>query len=184
MTIEKRLAAGGFSAVTGRTLTGYPVLWDVEANIGGQFTETFQRGAFTRSLADKAGREKLILVDHDGSQLLGRVGVNATMVEDARGLKVTVDLPSTALADEIRGLQEADLLGGWSLGFQVPPTGDTWTAGNKRTIVEANIIEASVIRAHAAYVETKGTTSLRSLHASAEADLRNKLYLHYLGGAH
>ncbi len=179
--IEKRLAGQPHSEVTGRTLSGYVVLWGVETRIGGQFTETFKRGAFTRSLADKTGREKLVLVDHDSSQLLGRVGVNATMAEDARGLKVTVQLPDTALANEIRGLQEANLLGGWSIGMQVPPTGDVWK-GDKRTIVEANIVEASVIRSHAAYEATKGTTSLRSLHAGAEADLRKRLYLHYLGG--
>jgi len=180
--MERRVASGSFSEVQGRILSGYPVLWGVEASInGGQFIEVFQRGAFARSLADKTSREPLVLVDHSASQLLGRVGVNATMEEDSRGLKVTVQLPDTALANEVRALHEAGLLGGWSIGMQVPPTGDVWK-GNKRTIVEARAVEASVIKSHAAYEETKGTTSLRALHAGAESDLRKRLYLHYLGG--
>ncbi|NTI48502.1 HK97 family phage prohead protease [Agrobacterium rhizogenes] len=182
--IEKRLAVSTFSEVTGRQLSGYVVLWGVEANIGGQFTEVFERGAFADSLADRTGlREVLILANHDPEALLGRVGVNASLVEDSRGLKATVELPSTGAANDIRELASKGLLGGWSIGFAVPPGGDTWD-GNKRTIRKAIAIEASAISSHAAYEETKSTVSIRSLHANAERDMRRALYLAVLGGAH
>ncbi|NTF55546.1 HK97 family phage prohead protease [Agrobacterium rhizogenes] len=182
--IEKRLAVSSFSEVTGRTLSGYVVLWGIEANIGGQFTEVFERGAFADSLANRTGlREVLILTDHDPEALLGRVGINATLVDDSRGLKVTVELPDTSVANDVRELASKGLLGGWSIGFAVPPGGDTFDGNNKRTIRKAIAIEASAIRSHAAYEQTKDTVSIRSLHANAERDMRRALYLAVLGGA-
>ncbi|MFB2563469.1 HK97 family phage prohead protease [Rhizobium sp. IMFF44] len=183
MTIEKRLASAPFQQVTGRTLSGYAVLWGVETAIGGEFIEVFERGAFQATLADRSGKRDIVgIVDHDPSAYLCRTA-NGTMrlTEDARGLLVEYDLAPTALGDEILALAQRKDLGGLSIGFSVSPGGDSFS-GNKRTVREATLYEVSVIRAHAAVEPSAATLSVRALHAGAEADMRRRLYATILGG--
>lgn len=186
MTIEKRLAPAGYQqTVTGRMLSGYAVLWSVETKInGGTFIEVFERGAFTKTLADRSGMRDIVgIVDHDPSAYVSRQS-NGTMriSEDARGLLVDYDLPETSLGDEILALAARKDLAGLSIGFSVAPGGDSFV-GNKRTVREATLFEVSIIRTHAAVAETADTLSVRSLHQSAEADMRRALYAAILGGA-
>lgn len=185
MTIEKRLAPASYpQTITGRTLSGYAILWGVEAIIGSEFTEVFERGAFSKTLTDRTGMRDIVgIVDHDPSAYVARQS-NGTMriSEDSRGLLVEYDLPPTALGDEVIALAARKDLAGLSVGFSVGPGGDSFVK-NKRTIREAALFEVSIIRAHAAFAETADTLSVRSLHASAEADMRRQLYTHILGGA-
>lgn len=179
MNIEKRLAAAPFSEVTGRTLTGYAVLWGVETRIG-DFSEVFERGAFTQTLASRDGlRDILFLVDHDPTQLLARQGNGSLRIqEDAKGLRVEATLPETQLGNDTLTMASQRLLGGLSIGFIA--TDDQWTT-NKRSVRQADLIEVSVIHAHAAVLPTASTLDVRKMHAGAEADLRARLYTYYLG---
>ncbi|MBB4232073.1 HK97 family phage prohead protease [Rhizobium mongolense] len=180
MQTEKRLAAAPFSEITGRILTGYAVLWGVETRIG-DFTEVFEPGSFTKTLTNRESRHRdiLLLTDHDASQLLARqANASLRISEDSRGLKVEATLPETQLGNDIKAMAESKLLGGLSIGFIAAD--DSWT-GNKRTVRQADLLEISVIRAHAAVEPTAHTLSLRKLHSDAEADLRARLYTYYLG---
>jgi HK97 family phage prohead protease len=180
MTIEKRVAAAPFQQVTGRTLSGYAVLYGVETRIG-DFTESFAAGSLTQTLANRDGKRDIVaLADHDASALLGRVSSGTLKLkEDARGLAFELDLPPTLLGDEILALAQRGDLGGVSFGFIA--TADDWQ-GDRRTVTQADLFEISIIRSHAAYHDTASTLSIRSLHANAEQDLRRRLYAIYLGG--
>ncbi|WP_027513560.1 HK97 family phage prohead protease [Rhizobium sullae] len=179
MQTEKRLAAAPFSEITGRILTGYAVLWGVETRIG-DFTEIFERGAFTQTLANRANlRDILLLVDHDSTQLLARqANSSLTITEDAKGLRVQASLPDTQLGNDTLKMAEAGLLGGLSVGFVAVK--EEWT-GNRRSVSQADLVEVSIIHAHAAVLPTADTLDVRKLQAGAEADLRARLYTYYLG---
>lgn len=181
MKMEKRLAAAPFSDVTGRTLTGYAVLWGIETKIG-DITEVFERGAFAKTLANREGmRDVLFLANHEATQLLARqANGSLTIQEDARGLKVEAKLPDTQLGNDTLTMATAGLLGGLSIGFVA--VDEQWT-GSKRTVRQADLVEVSVIHAHAAVLPTASTLDVRKMHDAAEADLRGQLYTYYLGGA-
>ncbi|NTF48508.1 HK97 family phage prohead protease [Rhizobium rhizogenes] len=179
-TIEKRLAVEGLQAKTGRTLSGYAIMYGVESRIG-DFTESFAPGSVTKTLRDRPNQRDIVgLVDHDASQLLGRQASGTLRLQDTpKGLAFEIDLPPTPLGDEVLALAQRGDLGGVSFGFIA--TAEDWQ-GDKRTVKEAQLLEISIIKAHAAYQDTASTLSIRSLHANAESDLRKRLYLHFLGG--
>jgi HK97 family phage prohead protease len=180
-TIEKRLAPAGYQqAVTGRTLSGYAVLYNVEARIG-DMTESFAPGSMTKTLANRQpGRDIVALVDHDLSSLLGRVSSGTLkLTEDQRGVRFDIDIPRSALGDEILALQARGDLGGVSFAFRAT---DQSFDGDKRVVKEAELYEISIIKAFSAY-PNGDTLSVRSLHQQAANDLRRQLYTHYLGGA-
>lgn len=179
-TIEKRLAASDFSAVKGRTLSGYAVQYGVESRIG-DFTESFASGSVRKTITDRPDQRDIVgLADHNSSELLGRTSSGTLRLnEDARGLAFEIDLPPTPLGDEILALAARKDLGGVSFAFI--PIAEEWS-GDKRTVTEAQILEISIIRAHAAYASTASTLSVRSMCQQAEQSLRQHMYLHYVGG--
>lgn len=72
--------------------SGYASLTETPYNVG-FYTETIKRGAFKRTLAEKPDVQMLINHGEGGSGMpIARTGVNMTLTEDERGLKVDADL--------------------------------------------------------------------------------------------
>jgi HK97 family phage prohead protease len=137
----------------GRELVGYASVWDQPALIENRFTEVVKRGSFRATLA--AGDDVAMLVDHDGSKLLGRTASGTLQLrEDAHGLAFTCQLPHTQLADDVLELTRRGDIRACSFGFTVPPGGDLWPAPDRRELHDVRLAECSIIHFRAAYAGT------------------------------
>ncbi len=150
--IERRALAGELRADTaGRKLTGYAARFGVEARIGGAFTETIRAGAFRSSLGN--GGDILALADHDAARLLARTRSGTLrLAEDARGLAFDLDVPDTALGNDMLVLAQRGDLGGASIGFRLIE--DHWPASDRRELRAVELVEVSIVQAFPAYPQT------------------------------
>lgn len=149
MTLERRSVDVEVRA-KGRRLEGYAALFNVEARIGGDFTETIAFGAFAGSIAG----DVLALVDHDPGRVLARTKSRTLRLsEDNRGLAFDLDVPDTSHGRDVLALAERSDVGGMSFGFSVPDGGDSWT-GNQRELRAVTLHEISVVLAWPAYEGT------------------------------
>lgn len=119
----------------GRTVVGLAVPFDVPTEIRdpmGSYVESFKRGAFARTLAERgAARVKLVAV-HDYRKLpLGRL---TQAVEDTAGLRIEARISATAAGDEALELVRDGALDSFSIGFAPVAGGDRWS--RDRTSVE------------------------------------------------
>ena len=149
--MEKRYAPNGVN-VEGRKLVGVGVPYNKPARVvvnGRTVTERFMPGAFKRTLAER--RDVLMLSDHDPSKVLGRTRSGSLRLHEAPdGLRFEVDLPDTTAARDALALAERGDTGGASVGFRA--TRETWNADKtERTVIEADLLEVSVIASHPAY---------------------------------
>jgi hypothetical protein len=130
-------------------IEGYAATFGTRTNIGGQFNEVIQRGAFKRSLAD--GDEVVALIDHNSSLLLGRRSAGTlTLSEDATGLKFAVELSDTSAARDAYQNLKAGNLRECSFGFFVDgPDGEQWSqmpdGTMLRTLVSVRLFDVSVV---------------------------------------
>jgi HK97 family phage prohead protease len=137
----------------GRELIGHAAVFDQPARIENRFTETVRRGSFRATLA--AGDDVAMLVDHDGSKLLGRTASGTLQLrEDAHGLAFTCQLPATQLAEDVLELTRRGDIRACSFGFTVPPGGDRWPAPDRRELLNVQLAECSIIHFRAAYAGT------------------------------
>ena len=120
-------------------ISGYAAVFDSPADIGGQFTEIVQPGAFSRALREK--QNVRILWNHDSAKVLAttRAGT-ATVTQDKHGLFVQAQLdPSISWhQDAFRSIVRGDV-NGMSYGFVVDNDGQKWeTRAGKtyRTLVD------------------------------------------------
>ncbi|MGE0743132.1 MAG: HK97 family phage prohead protease [Hyphomonadaceae bacterium] len=172
--IERRAAELEVRA-KGRTLEGYAAVFGVRAKIA-DFDEIISPGAFAATLADAT--DKLALVDHAPTQLLGRTrNRSLTLSEDSKGLHFRIQLPKTSLADDMLALAEAGSLGGASFGFRTIK--DAW-AGSLRTLHAVALREISVVSAWPAYPQT--TVSARARGVVSDTPLARRLRLLELEG--
>lgn len=136
-------------------LEGYAAVFNHESQDLGGFTESVRPGAFARSLGDPASI--LALYDHDRKNVLGRVGAGTLrLMEDARGLSFSIDLPPTTTGRDLGALVERGDVQGASFAFTVPKGGDSWVRrGNKfhRELLDVNLHEIT-ITASPAYLDT------------------------------
>ena len=156
--------AGGWSASPRRSIR--------KRRIGGPspsgFTETIQHGAFAASLA-RVGSDVLALLDHDPSRLLARQSSGTLrLLEQRDGLAYDIALPATTLASDLLALVERGDVEGMSFGFR--PVKEDWPARDRRVLVACDLVEISVIQAHAAYAAT--SVQARSADAQAQAAAR------------
>jgi HK97 family phage prohead protease len=128
----------------GRTVVGLAVPYDVPTEIheaGGTYTETFARGAFARTIAERGDRVKF-LAQHDRRSLpLGR----ATLLrEDAAGLFGEFRVSKTAAGDEALELIRDGALDALSIGFA--PVRDVWSRDRGSvTRAEVKLHEVSAV---------------------------------------
>ena len=152
MTLETRALSAPVDVVgeDKRTAVGYAALFNERANIAGAFDEQIAPGAF-----DGFG-DVLALVDHDTGRVIGRTTSGTLRLEqDARGLRVEVDLPDTQDGRDLAVQLGRGDISGMSFGFRV--TGDEWDESGDmplRTIRSVDLIEVSAV-ALPAYKETE-----------------------------
>ncbi len=159
---------------TGRRLEGYAATFNADAKIG-RFTETISPGAFRSSLAG----DVLALFNHDPAAVLGRTRSRTLRLsEDSRGLAFDLDLPDTAAGRDVLAMAERGDLGGMSFGFLTPKGGDKWQ-GERRTLVNVELREISVISAWPAYPDT--SLALRSFQLVQDHERRRRALI--LAGA-
>lgn len=121
-------------------LVGYAAVFNsLSADLGG-FMERIMPGAFKGAIA--GGTDIRALVDHDSSKLLGRTSNNTVRVaEDAKGLRVEVDLPDTTYARDVKALVARKDVRGMSFGFRVPDGGQRFTRENGQHIRELTSVD-------------------------------------------
>lgn len=119
MTQLVRAFGDGDLDVRGRTVVGYAVPFGIPANVSDDgrtsYSEQFERGAFTRTIAERGDRVKfLALHDRDSRLPLGRATV---LREESRGLYAELQVSRTAAGDEALELIRDGSLDGLSVGF-------------------------------------------------------------------
>lgn len=121
-------------------LIGYAAVYNsLSADLGG-FKERIMPGAFKGSVAGST--DIRALVDHDSTKLLGRTS-NGTLrlAEDAKGLRIEIDLPDTSYARDTRNLIARKDVRGMSFGFLIPDGGQRFTKESGQTIRELTNID-------------------------------------------
>jgi len=146
---------------TGMTFTGYAAVWNSPSEPL-PFIERIAPGAFNRSIRSR--NDIKMLWNHDTGQILGSTRANTlTVEEDAKGLRVTAQLPNTTTGRDAAELLRRGDIDSMSFGFTVPKGGDEWNAdGSERTLKSVRLHEVSLV-AYPAYPSTAGTTSVRGL---------------------
>ena len=126
-----------------RMLVGYPIVFNSETDIGGEFREVIRPGALTKTLQE-AGRRVVALYQHMSDRVLGRLGVNLSLVPDERGVRMELSLPDTTLARDAYEEVRQGILDGMSFGFRVVK--ELWDSGrNLREVLELELFEVSVV---------------------------------------
>jgi HK97 family phage prohead protease len=84
----------------GNHLAGHAAVFDTLADIGGWFREKIARGAFDKTLADKADVKALF--NHNPSAVLGRTTSGTLKLStDDRGLVVDIDVAPTTVGNDL-----------------------------------------------------------------------------------
>lgn len=159
------------SDAAGRRVSGYAALFNEETRIGNSFTEVLRPGCFSGSLD---GRDVLLLSDHDPTKVLSRVKAGTLKLsENGKGLYFEADIAPTSAGDDALSLLRSGNMGGASFGFHVIK--DRWT-GEKRELLEVNLLECSLVGAWPAYSGTGDTLAAR---ARMSCDAARKLRLRW-----
>lgn len=128
----------------GRTLVGIAAPFNSPALImsrSGQYEESFRKGAFSRSIAQKANKIK-VHYQHDKHRLIGAA---QKLEERDQGLYVELRVSKTREGDEVLELVRDGALDSFSVGF-IPVKGkDIWTADRSKVErTEVKLLEISV----------------------------------------
>ena len=107
----------------------------------GDYQETFKRGAFTRSIAERGDRIKFLSQHQRTTNPLGRA---VLLREDTAGLYGEFRVSATQAGDEVLELIRDGALDSFSVGFQ--PIRETWNRNRtERTHYESKLTEVSVV---------------------------------------
>lgn len=96
-------------------IEGYAAVFNKDSEDFGGWHERIAPGAFSSVLKDNA----VALFNHDMSLIIGRNGVNLTLLEDETGLKYRVKLPDTSLGKDMRQLIKDKIIDKSSFAFTV-----------------------------------------------------------------
>jgi HK97 family phage prohead protease len=126
--IERRMGSGGEIRVSaspeqgGRIISGYALIFNSESLDLGGFREVVRPEAIDRSLR----LDVLALADHDSARVLGRVSSGTLrLTKDARGLRITIDLPETSAGRDVyESVRRRDVR---SMSFGFSNAKDEWT---------------------------------------------------------
>jgi HK97 family phage prohead protease len=151
----------------GRTMTGYPIVFDQWTTINsweGEFKERIAPGALRKTLRENSHAVK-VLFNHGmdpsiGDKPLGRASV---MRADAHGLYVEVPMSDTSYNDDLIALMRDGALDGMSFRFSVPEGKDSWERPKRglpeRTINELRLFELGPVTFPAYQATTVGIRS-------------------------
>lgn len=165
--VERRAVDGGKV-----TVAGYAAVFGEVTDIGGWFTETLARGAFTETLKTSDVRAYF---DHDRGRILGRSTAGTLrLTEDTKGLHVEIDLPDTTDGRDVAALIERGDVSGMSFGFAVQrQLWDETVEPPLRTILAVDLREVSIV-SEPAY--EGATIALRSLEAARKEKREHPAY--------
>lgn len=146
------------------TLVGYAAVFNSKSVDMG-FYEIVAPGAFSRALS--SGIDVRALAHHDSSSVIGRRKAGTLRLEeDAKGLRVEIDLPDTSHGRDIRESVARGDLDGMSFGFSVRDAAwETQDGEDVRILKDVEVYEVSVV-AFPAYEGTE--VSVRSAKAVLE----------------
>lgn len=167
MVSELERRAASEIGATGRTITGYAIVFNSpSADLGG-FVEVIEPSAVERSLRDEA--DIRALVDHDTSKVLGRTTAGTLrLAKDSHGLRVEIDVPKTTAGNDILESVSRRDVSGMSFTFAVVrPQGERFERRDKtvtRIITDMVIREISVVT-FPAYAATDVQVAQRALRA-------------------
>jgi len=150
LSVEKRTVTAqtaqtrAFTEGSQRKIRGYAVVWDaISQPLGGGFTESFQKGAFSKYL--RSGQPIKALWNHNSDMPLGSTRNGTLLVwEDEYGLRYEIILPDTSWAADAWEAVSSGLVDGTSFGFFV--IRDHWGKRDgrpHRTVTEAKLLEVS-----------------------------------------
>jgi HK97 family phage prohead protease len=134
-------------------IVGYAAVFNSLSQVLWGFREKIAPGAFGASLAD----DVRALWNHDTAYVLGRTAAGTLRLsEDAKGLRVEIDPPETALAASfVESIRRGDV-SQMSFGFSVLE--DTWDEDDQgqmiRTLLKVKLYEVSPVT-FPAYTETE-----------------------------
>ena len=127
---------------TGRTITGIVVPFDRVATVsdgGPAYEESFRRGAFAKTIAERGDRVKLLSHHDRGRNPLGRA---TALREDAAGLYGEFAVSRTTAGDEALELVRDGALDSFSVGFAPVKAVRT---GKVTVRTEVHLREASLV---------------------------------------
>ncbi|MBB5776232.1 HK97 family phage prohead protease [Nonomuraea jabiensis] len=168
MTLIRAFPNGDLSlGRDGRTVTGVAVPFGVQADVNdgyGMYREEFRRGAFTRTIAERGNRVKVLAQHNRNTMPIGR----ATLLrEDPAGLYAELRISQTTAGDEALELIRDGALDGLSIGFNA--IRDERGADGTVIRTEVRLNEISVVP-FAAY-ESATITGVRSQDARPHLNL-------------
>jgi len=120
--------------IEGRTFSGYASTYDLD-----QGGDVIMPGAFTKTLAERAGRVK-VLWQHGEP-----IGKPKSMREDERGLYVEAQISKTRLGDEALELMRDGVIDSMSIGYSVPQGKSRYDDKGSRIIEELTLYEFSAV---------------------------------------
>ncbi len=125
----------------GLSFRGYAAVFDSPSEDLGGFKETIRKGAFSKTLKDKAGVR--MLWNHNDDVVLGSTRAKPVptlrLAEDDRGLLAEADLPNSEWGRPVAEALRRGDIDAMSFGFMVRR--DTWPDKATRELVEVRLIE-------------------------------------------
>lgn len=140
----------------GRTVRGLAAPFNAPATIqdwSGSFVETILPGAFSRTIRERGDRVKFRVEHADGA--VWPIGRATSLTEESVGLVAELRVSNTTAGNDALELIRDGVLTGLSIGFRVPPGGDSWSPNrSRRDLHEIRLLEVSVV-GEPAYSEAK-----------------------------
>ena len=135
-----------------RNINGFIPYNDLSEYMG--FYERIAPGAFNKTLAD--GADVRALVEHSDQRLLARTKNGSLHLESLEdGLHFNFDAPETQDGNDILTMTRSGLVNGCSFGFIVMEDSYEYVDGKEiRTILQARLLEVSIVLSEPAYANT------------------------------
>jgi len=166
--LERRSAK--IDGISGNTVTGHAVVFDVRSRDLGGFQEIVRPQAVDRSL--DADARIVALYNHDSAAVLAHTPNTLTLTKDARGLAFRMRLPDTTVGRDVFELVTRGDIAGASFGFRTIK--DAWRQEGGvmvRELLDVEIAEIT-LTAFPAYDQTDVTIAKRSLEQFARQGQR------------
>lgn len=148
-----------------RLLSGYVATFNNKAKIrswSGEFEEWIEPGAFADSL--RSGRDIRYLFEHDPRALLARTSAgNLTLSEDAKGLRISAQLPDTQLGRDTYEQVRVGNLKGHSFGFLPIKTKTTFDDRGRLRSVALQQVDLREVTITSMPAYTRTSVATRSL---------------------
>lgn len=159
-------------------IKGYPIVFESETTIGGQYKEVIKRGALDGVNLNNTR----LLVNHSQERIpLARTPKTMTLSINDKGLEMIATLPDTEEGRSVYTAVERGDLSGMSFSFTVSPEGQTYNHETKtRTIHKIdNIYEISIVNFPAyeatSVVSAEARSQIEALGSKDRDNLRIKL---------